>query len=178
MTYEILARARATNGNISCVAAPGSQNATLHVAGGSEAWITWVGDTNYDMNAGDAAHGYSFKGVDPHDRLVTLINASTNLMSSYDSILNKHIADYHGLVSKFSLDIGQRPNLQTPTDQLVAGYQTDVGDSYVEWLLFNFGRYLLIGSSRGRLPANLQGKWASDAGNAWSGGEYILYCLI
>jgi len=54
-------------------------------------------------------------------------------------------------------------------------YQIDAtenlaGNVYIEWLLFNFGRYLLASSARGDLPANLQGKWANDLGNAWSAG--------
>lgn len=171
MQYEILGRARSTGGKVSCVPVPGSQNATLQVTGGSEAWITWVGGTNYDMIAGDAAHGYSFKGADPHSALVTLLNSATNSRSSYQTILTQHMADYSGVITKFSLNLGQTPDFQTPTDELVAAYQTDTGNSYVEWLLFNFGRYLLVGSSRGDLPANLQGKWANNIGNAWSGGE-------
>lgn len=174
MAYEILGRVRSTGGKVSCVPVPGSQNATLHVTGGSEAWITWVGGTNYDMNAGDAAHGYSFQGADPHAALITLLNAATNSKLSYQTILNQHIADYSGVVNKFSLNLGQIPDFQTPTDELVAPYETDTGNSYVEWLLFNFGRYLLVGSSRGELPANLQGKWANGIGNAWSGGEWAM----
>ncbi|KAF8315453.1 hypothetical protein DL93DRAFT_2166815 [Clavulina sp. PMI_390] len=169
MSYEFLARARSTGGKVVCNPVAGSNNATLHVASGSEAWITWVGGTNYDMDAGDAAHGYSFQGVDPHASLLSLLTAATTSKLTYTAILNQHIGDYTGVVSKFSLNIGQTPDLSTPTDQLVDAYQTDVGNPYLEWLLFNFGRYLLVGSSRGELPANLQGKWASDISNAWSG---------
>lgn len=38
--------------------------------------------------------------------------------------------------------------------------------------MFNFARYMLIGSTRSYLPAHLQGKWARDAVNPWNGGEY------
>ena len=68
----------------------------------------------------------------------------------------------------FGLDLGQTADFNTPTDELVAAYETDVGNPYLEWLLFNFGRYLLASSARGALPANLQGKWAKDASNPWS----------
>ncbi len=55
----------------------------------------------------------------------------------------------------------------------MAAYEVDVGNPYLEWLMFNFGRYLLVGSAPGKLPANLQGKWARDIGNPWSAGEMV-----
>lgn len=171
MLYEILGRARSSGGKVSCVPIAGSQNATLHVSGGSEAWFSWVGGTNYDMDAGDAAHGYSFKGVDPHAALLKLLTRATSPTTSYSTILKQHVADYTAVTGKFAIDLGQTPDFDTPTDQLVAAYQTDIGNSYVEWLLFNFGRYLLVGSSRGDLPTNLLGKWANYASNAWSAGS-------
>lgn len=65
--------------------------------------------------------------------------------------------------------------LDTSADELMKRYQIDAtgnlaGNVYIEWLLFNFGRYLLASSARGGLPANLQGKWANGLGNAWSAG--------
>jgi alpha-L-fucosidase 2 len=184
MLYEILGRVQTTGGNISCAKADGingTANATLAVSDANEAWITWVGGTEYDMNAGDAAHNFSFHGSDPHDSLLTQLNEATGSNTSSSSILDQHVADYTAVISKFSLDLGQKPDLATPTDQLWQAYETDVGDSYVEWLLFNFGRYLLVGSSRGLLPANLQGKWASDVASAWSAGmcfHLMLYWFL
>ncbi|KAI1792253.1 Six-hairpin glycosidase-like protein [Ganoderma leucocontextum] len=92
--------------------------------------------------------------------------------STYADILATHIADYSELMGTFQLARGQKTgDLDTLTDQLRAAYQTDVGDTYLEWLLFNFGRYLLASSARGALPANLQGKWGKDANNPW-GADY------
>ena len=173
MLYEVLAQVEAPGGATTCSAVPGSSppNATLSVNGASEAWITWVGDTNYDMEAGNAACNYSFQGPDPHNNLVNLL-ASANLKSTdYNSILAEHVADYQSIMGPFSLSLGQIPDFNTPTDQIVASYQTDIGNSYLEWLTFNYGRYLLTGSARGTLPANLQGKWANGLANPWNGGE-------
>ncbi|OBZ77369.1 putative alpha-fucosidase A [Grifola frondosa] len=170
MTYELLARVRTeSNGTISCV--PSAGNATLTVVGSRDAWITWVGGTNYDMDAGNVAHNFSFRGVDPHDALVTLLDSATSSSASYSSLFSAHVADYKSIISPFSLSLGQSPDLSNPTDQLRAGYATDVGNPYLEWLLFNYGRYLLASSARGLLPANLQGKWASDSSNPW-GADY------
>ena len=176
MLYEILAQVQAPGGTTTCSEVPGSSppNATLSVNGASEAWITWIGDTNYNMAAGNAASNYSFEGPDPHSHLVGLL-ASANIKSTnYSSILAGHVADYQSIVGPFSLSLGQIPDFGTPTDKIVASYQTKVGNPYMEWLTFNFGRYLLASSARGTLPANLQGKWGDGWTNAWSAGTCSL----
>lgn len=177
MAFEVLARVSAsgTNASITCTPA-GKGNATIGVTGASASWIAWVGGTDYDADAGNAAHSFSFKGADPHDALTALLGPATALSSSgYHDILTAHIADYSALINRFHLDLGQKPDFSTPTDQLRNAYQTDMGNPYLEWLLFNFGRYLLAGSARGALPANLQGKWAIDASNPW-GADYRRCC--
>lgn len=173
MLYEILAHVEAPGGIVSCtpITASGPPNATLTVTGASEAWLTWVGDTDYSMEAGNAASDFSFQGTDPHNNLVTLLYSTAIGSKSYTSILDEHIADYSSLVNKFSLSLGQTPDFKTPTDKLVSSYHTSIGNPYLEWLLFNFGRYLLVCSARGTLPANLQGKWADGLVNAW-GSDY------
>ncbi|KAG0695845.1 glycoside hydrolase family 95 protein [Suillus ampliporus] len=171
MLYEILAQAQAPDGLVSCSVVSGSTppNATLTVVGASEAWISWVGGTNYDMAAGNAAANYSFQGPDPHDNLVALLSSAKS--TSYAELLNEHLKDYTSIVTPFSLSLGQTPDLNTPTDQIVAGYQTSLGNAYLEWVLFNYGRYLLASSARGTLPANLQGIWADGYSNPW-GADY------
>ena len=67
-----------------------------------------------------------------------------------------------------------KPDFTVPTDQIVASYQMNVGNPYLEWLTFNFGRYLLATSARGALLANLQGKWGDGWTNAWSAGACSL----
>ncbi|TDL22531.1 glycoside hydrolase family 95 protein [Rickenella mellea] len=172
MAFEILATVKTTGGTISCATAPAINSttlATITVTDATESWITWVGGTNYDMTAGDAAHGFSFKGADPHNALVTLLNAAT--AQTYPALLAAHTSDYTATVGKFKLDIGQRADLSTPTDTLKNNYSTTNPNPYLEWLTFNFGRYLLASSARGTLPANLQGKWSNAARVEW-GADY------
>ncbi|KAL4063679.1 glycoside hydrolase family 95 protein, partial [Scleroderma citrinum] len=175
MLYEILAHVEAPDGIVSCTTStwPGPPNATLTVTGASEAWLTWVGETDYNMEAGNAASNFSFQGTDPHHNLVTLLYSTAISTESYTSVLKEHIVDYSSLVNKFSLSLGQTPDFKTPTDKLVSSYRTYVGNPYLEWLLFNYGRYLLICSARGTLPANLQGKWANKLENAWGSDSNI-----
>ncbi|KZT25594.1 glycoside hydrolase family 95 protein [Neolentinus lepideus HHB14362 ss-1] len=172
MLYELLFRAQGVGSgvNVTCTPSTGgaNPNATLTVEGAKESWVTWVGGTEYSLDAGDEAHGFSFHGPDPHSSLVYLLSSATSTSVSYQSVLAEHIADYSSIISPFSLDLGQMPDLTKSTDQLRMTYRTDVGNPYLEWVLFNFGRYLLVSSARGALPANLQGKWAQDSSNPWS----------
>lgn len=178
MLFEFLGKAQATstkgNVSISCASVPSdsmsSTNATVVVSGASDAWFTWVGGTNYDQDAGDLEHEFTFRGPDPHQALLSLLAAASPSGGSYSFALATHTVDYKAIMNPFALSLGQTPNLSTPTDKLVAAYQIDVGDAYLEWLLFNYGRYMLASSARGDLPANLQGKWAKDISNAWSAG--------
>jgi len=174
MLYEILGKVFSVGGNVTCdsISSPNATNATLSVSGATDAWFTWVGDTEYSMDAGNAESSFSFKGSDPHDALVQLIQVPSSSAPSYDEILAEHVQDYHKtLTDSFSLSLGQTPQLDTPTNELKAAYQIDTGNSYLEWLTFNFGRYMLASSARGKMPANLQGIWATDTANPW-GADY------
>lgn len=181
MLYEILGRGKAVNLNgdvsMSCNPVPSAnkdmKNATLTITGALETLFTWVGGTNYDINAGDRTHGFSFHGPDPHVELLSLLASATSPNLTYASIFSAHTSDFTSVMSPFALSLGQSPNLNTPTNQLVATYKAGVGDVYLEWLLFNYGRYLLASSARGVLPANLQGKWAKGIRNPWGAGSFV-----
>ncbi|PPQ70422.1 hypothetical protein CVT24_013172 [Panaeolus cyanescens] len=148
-------------------------NATLVLpssAGNTEAWVAWTGETDYDMDAGDLAHNFSFRSTDTPVTKLTKSPVPASL-SNYRTLLKEHIDDLKAtLSSPFSLDIGQNPDLNTPTDVLKKNYKVDgpQSNAYLEWVLFNYGRYMLWASARGVLPANLQGKWLDGAGGAWS----------
>lgn len=171
MAFELLARVASDGGSVACSGASvfnasATTNATIAVSGAQSMSIIWAGGTNYDMDAGDAAYGFSFQGVDPHDALVDILNAAS--AKAYTDLLAEHITDYTAVLhNDFALDLGGTPDLSTPTDQLKAQYEVDTGNPYLEWLLFNFGRHMLASAARGTLPANLQGKWADVISNAW-----------
>ncbi|KAJ7054060.1 glycoside hydrolase family 95 protein [Mycena amicta] len=169
MLYELLFRVRSTGGKIACTSL-GSANATVAVTGrATEAWVSWVGETEFSQDAGDAAHGFSFRGADPHAAALNLINAAAVSTAPYNTIRTQHFADFDATFNKFQLSLGQTAQFSVPTDALIAAYQTDAGNPYLEWVMFNYGRYLLGSSARGALPANLQGKWANNISNPWSG---------
>ena len=67
------------------------------------------------------------------------------------------------------LDLGTSRAVKNPTDQRLRAVKRGEHDPQLETLYFQFGRYLLISSSRpGQLPANLQGKWAQQYKAAWN----------
>ena len=173
MLYELVFRGFASEGGEVTCQDLGGNNATLHITGGpQEAWVSWVGDTEYDMASGDVLHDFSFRGADPHAKLTSQVSL---LSAMYEEVLKEHVTEYRRtLLDGFSLDLGQVPDFETPTDELIKAYTVDGGDVYVEWLLFNYGRYLLASSAKGTLPANLQGIWADGYENAWGAGKYDL----
>lgn len=92
---------------------------------------------------------------------------------SFNDLLDAHIEDYQSIYESMQLDIANTPNNE-PTDvrlQKVIDGGVDVG---LEELLFNYGRYLLIGSSRpGTNAANLQGIWNEHIVAPWNNDYHL-----
>lgn len=86
----------------------------------------------------------------------------------YDALLSAHIADYQSLFCRVDIDLGSLHREDVPTDQRIRNYQKEPDPALVS-LLFQYGRYLLIASSRpGTQPANLQGIWNEKVRPPWS----------
>ncbi len=86
---------------------------------------------------------------------------------SYEALKKAHINDYQKLFNRVSLDLGKPEISQRPTDKRLATFKTDEDPSLVT-LLYQYGRYLLISSSRaGTQPANLQGIWNDKIAPPW-----------
>ncbi len=89
---------------------------------------------------------------------------------SYNELLKRHVDDYQRLFKRVSLNVGKTPPAvsQLPTDRRLVAYMKGGVDPDLEELFFQFGRYLLISSSRpGSLPANLQGIWNNSNNPPW-----------
>ncbi|MDN3670394.1 glycoside hydrolase family 95 protein [Echinicola jeungdonensis] len=85
----------------------------------------------------------------------------------FEDILNDHVADYQQYFKRVSLDLGETESVNKPTDDRIAEFSQGIDPQLVA-LYFQFGRYLLISSSRpGGQPANLQGIWADQLKPAW-----------
>jgi alpha-L-fucosidase 2 len=90
------------------------------------------------------------------------------MVKSYNDLLGSHILDYKSLFDRVELDLGPAvapSNL--PTDKWIVEYGAN--DPKLIELLFHYGRYLMISSSRkGTQPANLQGIWNREVRPPWS----------
>lgn len=95
----------------------------------------------------------------------------------YEQIYSSHIKDFSSLYRRVELVLGDDDKSIIPLDERIAGYE-DGKDPSLTALYFQFGRYLLISSSRpGTQPANLQGIWCDDMQAAW-GCNYTLNCNL
>lgn len=87
----------------------------------------------------------------------------------YEELLARHIADYRSLYGRVVLTLPENPQLHgLPTGERLKRFQQGEEDHGLITTYFQYGRYLLISSSRpGSLPANLQGIWNDSFTPAW-----------
>ena len=92
----------------------------------------------------------------------------------FADIKNDHVADYKSYFNRLSIDLGSSDGNYFTTDARIAAMQNGYHDTDLIELYYQFGRYLLISSSRpGGLPANLQGIWADGLNPPWSADYHI-----
>lgn len=145
-----------------------SQSKGISVSGASEMLIYFAAGTNY-VQCMDSSFDY-FSDEDPLEAVSARIDAVCG--RDYDELKAEHIEDYHSLYGRVSLNIGADAASDRTTQSLLRGYKNGVLSNqdarYLEMLYYQFGRYLLIASSReGSLPANLQGIWADGLTPPW-----------
>jgi len=108
-------------------------------------------------------------GADPVERAVeTLARARRR---SYAELRARHVVEHRTLYDRVSLDLGGSPGADAvPTDERLERVKAGAEDAGLAALYFQYGRYLLMGSSRrpAALPANLQGIWNQDFEAAWN----------
>jgi alpha-L-fucosidase 2 len=106
------------------------------------------------------------EGLDPSTTCeVDLMRAEEK---PYEALLQAHLEDYQRLFHRVSVDLGVTDATQHPTDTRLARF-ADGDDPHLAALFFQYGRYLLIASSRpGTQPANLQGIWNDMVVPPWN----------
>jgi alpha-L-fucosidase 2 len=137
----------------------------------SECQVTFVlaARTNYRMRYPD----YRDTGADP----VTAVakDAAAAGRGRFGAAHSRHTEDYQGLFQRVALMLAPGAS-KLPTDKLRAQYGSGnaAADRQLEQLYFQYGRYLLIASSRaGSLPANLQGVWNDKATPPWNADYHV-----
>jgi alpha-L-fucosidase 2 len=113
---------------------------------------------------------YEDISADPAARCAAYLDRLENQTSH--SLLAAHQADHRGLFGRVSLDLGTTAAAALPTDQRQKRLKENglISDPALASLHFQYGRYLLISSSRpGSQPANLQGVWNEEMNPPWEG---------
>lgn len=114
----------------------------------------------------DYAKGW--RGANPHERVLKQVDAAAE--KAYDKLLSDHVADYRKFFDRVELNLGTTAKevAGISTEKRLFAYRKGGLDPELESLFFQFGRYLLISSSRpGGLPANLQGLWNESNNPPW-----------
>ena len=129
----------------------------LIVRGANEVTLVVAAATNF-VNYKDVSG-------DPDARVTKTMNALAE--KSFDAMKAAHIAEHQQLFRRVSAHLGASANSALPTDERLKAFD-GTNDPDLAALIFQFGRYLLLSSSRpGTQPANLQGIWNKDMNPMW-----------
>jgi len=110
----------------------------------------------------------TYKGRDY--KRITENNLIKGKKKSYKDLLEAHKNEYQKYFNRVSFTMSKEMPDTIPTDKRLEKFKVSKSDPHLVELLFQFGRYLLISSSRpGTLPANLQGLWTSKVQTPWNG---------
>jgi len=93
---------------------------------------------------------------------------------TFEEILEDHVVEYQDYFNRVSIDLGESTTRDLPTNIRLEKVSENDTDPGLAALYFNFGRYLLISSSRpGNLPANLQGIWNDRLSPPWNSDYHV-----
>ena len=145
------------------------------VISGAEAVTVYVSaDTDYENVYPQYRSGETPQQL--HQRVSADVQAAAD--KGFQAVKADHVADYSALFGRVELDFGQTVS-ERPTDELLAAYNagqaTEGERRQLEVMLFQYGRYLTLSSSRAdsQLPSNLQGLWNNVNNPAWSSDYHM-----
>ena len=145
-------------------------DSTLMISGATEATVYFVNATSFngfDKHPVNEGARYIEQAADDAWHLVNY---------TYDQLRERHTADYKAIYDRFKLKLGNATfDTKRTTEQQLKDY-TDRkgGNTYLETLYAQYGRYLLISCSRtAGVPANLQGLWTPHLWSPWRGNYTV-----
>lgn len=163
MQYCIRMKALTKGGSVN------NKDAKLTVCGADEVVFLISLDTDYKPSyAPSFDDPLAYVGVDPEATTKRWMEQAA--AKGYEALLKEHYADYAALFNRVKLNINNAAEgtEDLPITQRLANYRQGKADFYLEQLYYQFGRYLLIASSRpGNMPANLQGVWHNNVDGPW-----------
>jgi len=163
---EFTARLKDAHGSVT----PGSEIEGTIPEGAIRYAAKWVATKDGDGATIYLAAATNFKNyrdvsADPKARVEAILGPATK--KGYAALRAEHLADYQKLFRRVTIDLGHTASEKLPTDERIAKFARSSDPSLVA-LVFQYGRYLLIGSSRpGGQPANLQGLWNESNTPPW-----------
>lgn len=140
----------------------------VQISGASYANLFLAAKTDFAQNP---ASNYR-KKIDLEQQVKDLVETAKE--KGYAQLKSRHIEDYQALFQRVQLDLGAEVDAST-TDDLLKNYKPQEGQS-LEELFFQYGRYLLISSSRDcsdAIPANLQGVWNGVDNPPWNSDYHL-----
>lgn len=141
-----------------------SDGARLRVRGADEVTLLVTAATDIKTFAGRKVDDAQIAAMGDLERA---------LKRAYPELRDRHVADYRRYFDRVQLRLGSAQKAEAfagqPTPKRLAGFADANDDADLAALYFDYGRYLLISSSRpGGLPANLQGIWAESVQTPWN----------
>ena len=138
-------------------------NNSIFIENADEAVFYLTAATDYNM----ALLNYD-RSIDPVQKCAAILSQVKE--KPYETVKKDHVADHAAMFNRVSLNLFDTVNMNLPTDQRLEAIKNGSDDKGFTALLFQYGRYLLMGASRkpGILPANLQGIWNQDFEAIWN----------
>ena len=115
----------------------------------------------------------SYFGDAPVEKVEKQLDAVSG--KSWKNLRDSHMEEFGKLFGRVTLDLGHDPEREAmPMNRRLEAYAADGNDPSLPALYYQFGRYLLISSTReGSLPPNLQGLWANTIRTVWNGDYHL-----
>lgn len=154
--------------------------------------VTFEGRMRIVAEGGSVTNGVDGISVNRADTVTILFSGGTDMFDKefratakryveaaskkpYDALRSAHIKDHQKFFKRAEVKLPEGPSAKLPTLDRMQKSQAGEDDPALAALLFNFGRYLVIGSSRpdSPLPSNLQGIWAEELLTPWNGDFHI-----
>ena len=170
MEFALRIQAQHKGGSVKATA-----DGKLVAKGADEVVFILTADTDYKINYNpDFTDPKAYVGVNPVESTDAMMKAAT--ARSYDELKARHQEDYLSLFNRVKISLNPNapmtlefPSIyDLPTYKRLASYRKGKPDYKLEEIYYQYGRYLLIASSRpGNMPANLQGLWANGVDGPW-----------
>ena len=155
---------------------------SLEVRGATEATVFFSCGTNYRL----APERFVMDGrchsakpeidrPDPEVAKTVRARVQSAVAKGFDQVKKAHVADFSGMMNRVVVNLpGAEKDAGAETTALLSGLKKEGrGSAYLEETFFQYGRYLLVSSSRpGTLPANLQGVWTGHDKSPWGSGYW------